>query len=273
MNLSARLWVMSDIHRDVREFAFPIGIAADVLVIAGDFGGRLSRSMNWLRERKAKIPMPIVCVAGNHCFYGASLDAEIGKARALAPDDVHILDGDAVVVAGVRFVGATLWTDFRIGGEAMAHAAKGEARAWMRDYRKIRVAGGTRRASPAETVERHHLQRRALETLLSIPFAGPTVVVTHHAPHRRSLRTGRVTETLDAAYASDLSHVMERFRPPLWIHGHVHEQRDYGVGDTRILANPRGYIQELGFGRSMRLEVENPNFVADLVVPLDLRSA
>lgn len=273
MSAFSRLWVMSDIHRDVREFDFPTGVEADALVIAGDFGGRLSRSMNWLRERRARIPMPIVCVAGNHCFYGASLEAEIGKARDVAPEGVHILDGDAVVVGGVRFLGAALWTVFLVGGEAMAHAAKGEARAWMRDYRKVRVAGGTRRAVPADTIERHHHDRRALETILSIPFAGPTVVVTHHAPHPRSLRGGRVTATLDAAYASDLSHVMERFRPPLWIHGHVHEQRDYRVGDTRILANPRGNLRQVGFGRFGRLEVENPHWVADLVLRLDVRSS
>ena len=35
--------------------------------------------------------------------------------------------------------------------------------------------------------------------------AGPTVVVTHHAPHPHSLRGGGWSEPLDGAYASDVS--------------------------------------------------------------------
>ena len=29
----------------------------------------------------------------------------------------------------------------------------------------------------------------------------------------------------------------------LWIHGHTHDPFDYGIGGTRVLCNPRGYIQ------------------------------
>ena len=27
----------------------------------------------------------------------------------------------------------------------------------------------------------------------------------------------------------------------LWIHGHVHNNFDYMIGDTRVICNPRGY--------------------------------
>ncbi len=40
---------------------------------------------------------------------------------------------------------------------------------------------------------------------------------------------------------SDLSEVIARGRPALWVHGHVHDAFDYGVGATRVLANPKGY--------------------------------
>jgi Icc-related predicted phosphoesterase len=59
---------------------------------------------------------------------------------------------------------------------------------------------------------------------------------------------------LNAAYASDLSDVIEQGRPALWLHGHTHDSCGYQVGSTRIVCNPRGY------------EDENPKFDPALVV-------
>jgi len=59
---------------------------------------------------------------------------------------------------------------------------------------------------------------------LGLPFAGPTVVVTHHAPHPTSLPT----DDLAHCYASDMSHLMQDRQPDLWVHGHIHSRADYG---------------------------------------------
>lgn len=58
-----------------------------------------------------------------------------------------------------------------------------------------------------------------------------TVVVTHHLPHCRSIPARFKGDLLSAAYASDLSEVIEMGRPVLWIHGHTHDSCDYTVGD------------------------------------------
>jgi hypothetical protein len=50
---------------------------------------------------------------------------------------ITLLMDDAVEIAGVRFLGSTLWTDFRHGSDSRAHAA-GSARRWINDYRRIR---------------------------------------------------------------------------------------------------------------------------------------
>ena len=52
------------------------------------------------------------------------------------------------------------------------------------------------------------------------------------------------TARLNAAYASDLSAVIESGRPALWVHGLTHDSRDYLVGETHIVCNPRGYDDE-----------------------------
>jgi Icc-related predicted phosphoesterase len=86
--------------------------------------------------------------------------------------------------------------------------------------------------------------RKFIAEALQVPHAGPTVVVTHHAPHPQSLHPQHQDDLLSAAYVSDLGELIERGRPELWVHGHVHANCDYTVGSTRIVCNPHGYVRE-----------------------------
>jgi len=69
-------------------------------------------------------------------------------------------------------------------------------------------------------------------------------VVTHHAPSPKSIPKRHSGSSIGAAYASDLEPIIEENSATMWIHGHIHDQQDYVVGDTRIIANPRGYPAE-----------------------------
>ena len=83
-----------------------------------------------------------------------------------------------------------------------------------------------------------------------------TVVVTHHAPSRRSIAPQFAGDSLNAAFASDLTGLMGLPRvppvvtdeipapvtPALWVHGHMHNSSDYLERGTRIVCNPRGYF-------------------------------
>ena len=60
----------------------------------------------------------------------------------------------------------------------------------------------------------------------------------------RSIHPRWRTSALNGAFASDLERVIERHQPQLWIHGHVHDAVDTLLGETRVLANPRGYPGE-----------------------------
>lgn len=74
----------------------------------------------------------------------------------------------------------------------------------MVDYRGIRTGPRSRdRIEPEEVFAMHRATRTFLEATLAVEHAGPTVVVTHHAPHPASLRSR--AEDLQWCYASDLS--------------------------------------------------------------------
>jgi Icc-related predicted phosphoesterase len=80
-----------------------------------------------------------------------------------------------------------------------------------------------------------------LERKLTEAFDGPTVVVSHHLPHRQSIHPKYQGNPLNPCFASDLARLV-RAPVALWIHGHTHESMDYVVNGTRVVCNPRGYV-------------------------------
>jgi len=58
---------------------------------------------------------PVTYLLGNHEYYDGRLDTTLAEARREAEgSNVHLLDGDELVIDGVRFLGATLWTGFEL---------------------------------------------------------------------------------------------------------------------------------------------------------------
>lgn len=220
-----RIWTVSDLHDDhnaklVGTYDLPDDVEADVVVIPGDIDGRFSRAgLRWLERQRRRIDLPFVVLPGNHCMWRGSLDLEIGRFHdRLQSTGIHVLDGNSIVLGGTRFVGGTLWTDYAVyhGDREMAAEA---ATTYMNDFRYIRSNAYAYRLRPAHLAAEHDRHRAAIEATLRTPFDGPSVVVTHHAPSPRSLITGRATEALDGAYASNLEDLIRRLEPDLWIHG------------------------------------------------------
>ncbi len=253
-----RLRIYSDLHLESSSFD-PPEVAADVGVLAGDIAEGTA-GLAWAR---AAFDLPIIYVMGNHELYGQrlpdALDEFSSEARRLG---IHLLENGEARINGVRFLGTTLWTDLRIRGYLRAesptnedeHIALSDAERLMNDYRFIcfgpKRKKGRDRLRPTQTLAMHRASQAWLHRSLADPFDGRTVVVTHHVPHLLSVpRRDRYTPY----YAS---HLPELVRAPvdLWIHGHYHTSRNYLVGTTRVVANPRG-----------RSETDNPDFNAHFV--------
>ena len=255
-----RIWILSDLHSDVYDWTWPTPPEHDVLVVAGDARERLPRALAWLRET-APTSAPIIYVPGNHDAWRCRWPRDLGPAHDQARDlGINLLaEGESVEIAGTRFIGATLWSDFAINPRLTALARSDYDQGLMRDRQRITTTiwGGYSRWLSRDAIASHRQHQAAIRDQLAQPFAGPTVVVTHHAPHPHSLRGGGWSEPLDGAYASDVSDLFGGAdAPALWIHGHVHETRDYRAGETRIVCNPRGY------------GTENPAFHPTLTVTL-----
>lgn len=254
-----KLAIYSDVHLEFGEPWMPADMDFDVLVLAGDIhvgtkGFKLYRG--WMDRW-------VVYVAGNHEFYGQYLPATIrelhGKSAEAERVGLFFLEKSSVTLDGVRFLGCTLWTDFCLFGADRQADAMAAAEKTMTDYRKIvAVKDGPTKVmlAPQDTLRFHERAREWLAKELAKPHAGPTVVVTHHAPSIQSIAPRFRADLATAAYASNLEPLIEEHQPALWIHGHTHVACDYHIGATRVVANPKGYPGEAGTGFRQRLVVE-----------------
>jgi Icc-related predicted phosphoesterase len=252
-----KLAIYSDLHLEHAPFESPHNLQADVVILAGDIHAPGSNVSRWARRASVFGDRPVIHVAGNHEFYGSEVASQRRRMQEEAQKHgIHHLQMGQVVIGGVRFLGTTLWTDFELEVPTRAHGgdpplrdrAMAECAMYLNDYRCIELmthAEGVRHnvkrwLKPADTLEMHQRERAWLLAALNEPFDGPTVVITHHAPHRGSIAHRFEGELMNAGFASQLPD--EFFESPtLWIHGHTHTRFDYGAGNCRIVCNPRGY--------------------------------
>lgn len=264
-----KIWTLSDLHCEFRDWEPPAIPDADICVLAGDITTGAVPALDWCREHI--LPhMPVVMVLGNHEFYGSNIQRELHLGTEYAPHaGVYLLENESVVINGTRFLGCTLWTNFDLlaHGDAGAQmTALAASRAGMNDFQRIRLRDFSKdRFHPEDARDMHRASLAWLEGELSTPFDGETVVVTHHCPSPQSVAPRFQRELLSASYASNLDGLIERYQPALWLHGHTHDSHDYEIGDTRVVCNPRGYPAE----RKAKVQTpENAAFDPGLVVEL-----
>lgn len=276
-----KLLILSDLHLEFGSFLVP-KVDYDAVILAGDIFVPGSKAMRWARRAgNFGETVPIVFVPGNHEFYEGVLQTSLKEMALTASScNVHLLAPGEAVIAGVRFLGCTLWTDFELpiqtktGSLVDTERATKAAKVRLNDYSSIRWAEAQessdapvvaakskkRRFVPEDTLALHQSDRAWLAQKLAEPFDGPTVVVTHHAPHRNSLAPHYQSDWLSASFVSELPSSFFEV-PSLWVHGHIHESFDYQVGNCRVVCNPRGYLLH---GRGLENKQFNPEFVVDL---------
>ena len=238
-------------------------VDAEILVIAGDIDsgiGAVERFQAW--------PIPVVYIAGNHEFYAMrDLDMTARALRAACRGTrVHFLENEALVIdrpgglPPVRFLGATMWTDYLLFGGPEQAACMMACANTLPDHARIRRHDKT--FLPRDARDRHLASKAWLQKQFASRFDGQTVVVTHHGCHWNSVGPRWRTDLVSAGFSSDLTGLLGN--ADLWIHGHCHESFDYHVGRCRVVVNPRGYPMRHG-------GYENADFNSQKVVDLALQ--
>ncbi|KQV73242.1 metallophosphoesterase [Rhizobium sp. Root1220] len=254
-----KLWPISDLHL---EFGVPfdhrLPEGTDVVVCAGDVTTKgIIPSLQWLADNIAP-EIPVVCVAGNHEFYGGFVQENIRDARKFANGfpNIHFLENETVDIGNMQFIGGTLWTDFQLFGREAAFAMA-DAEAGMNDYRRIKFTKRPyKKFKPIHAFRKHQETRNFIAAAMEGSAERTTVVLTHHAPSSRSVPSWYREGSAVACYASHLESLILDAQPALWIHGHLHNRSDYHIGQTRVVSNPRGYPGErTGFDPGFVVEI------------------
>lgn len=262
----------SDLHIEFGELEVTNNHNADVLVLSGDIvlakelrpfdpNSTVELSVHGQRfinffEQCSRLYKDVIYVMGNHEHYHG--DFAESKSILLKVcehfGNIHLLDCEVKTIGDVTFIGGTLWTDMnKEDALTLYHISR-----CMNDFRIVtdsrnpvhyRDQDGnfhtrTSRFTPESAVEEHKKMLQYISTIVEGKHDQKFVVVGHHAPSKQSTKPKYQNDVLmNGGYSSDLSEfILDRPQIKLWTHGHTHDMFDYMIGSTRIVCNPRGYI-------------------------------
>ena len=277
-----KIAIASDLHLEFGDLEIDNDQGADVLILSGDilvakdiaqrdpYGVmgpeyRSNRYHDFMQRCSALFPH-VIYVMGNHEHYngdfaktGAHLKDVLGYLK-----NVYVLDREIKIIDDVTFIGGTLWTDMNNGDSLTLYHMKG----MMNDFRIIensnrmvtfkayeQIHGVDNRErpifkervakfSPEDAFEEHAKMKGYISQIVAEKPDQKFVVVGHHSPSKLSTHPRYADDTvMNGGYSSDMDEfIAERPQIKLWTHGHTHHPFDYVIGETRVVCNPRGYI-------------------------------
>lgn len=258
-----KIRIMSDIHNDVNyKYPFRLADMDKFTIVAGDISGSINDSIKWVNDN---IKNGII-IGGNHSGYSEDKHSlqyihKTMKDYYKLTDNVSYLENDYKIIDDVVFIGATLWTDFKLYGENFQVWDMQNAKKCMNDYRYNHYddKDGMRLLRPEDTLEMFNESFKYIEEIVKKFPNKKVVIITHHAPSVKSIHAKYLSGYANACYASNLEQfILDNPNIKLWIHGHVHNNFDYMVGDCRVVCNPRGYemyMENFEFNSDFEVEV------------------
>ena len=260
-----KIALASDVHLEFGDLEFDNTDNADVLILGGDIcvGADMaqrdpyntmgeeyrSNRFHAFFERCCERFPHVIFIVGNHEHYHSDFVKTIPHFKDVLGylKNLHILEKEIFVLDDVTFIGGTLWTDMNRRDIRTLH----EISRMMNDFRCVdnsakladqRGWGG--RFTTTDAADDHDAMVAFVRATVETDPAGRYVVVGHHAPSRLSTHPKYAHDTImNGGYSSELDDfILDHPQIKLWTHGHTHEDFDYCIGSTRILCNPRGYI-------------------------------
>ena len=235
----------------------------------------------------------VVYILGNHEFYSGDVAKTYNILREhLDYSNLHILEKETWTHQGHTFVCGTLWTDMDDSNSLTMSYCKDamndfrEVRnsnrmtvrrvplymenslytddgknggKYIKDEKGNLIPNGVKfkeessRWSPEDSVEDHRKMMDYIDHATREP--GSYIVVGHHCPSELSVADCYKGNLLNGAFRSRLDDFIA-YRPQiqLWLHGHTHHNFDYEIGSTRVVCNPRGYIEHEAIADSFKLQ-------------------
>jgi predicted phosphodiesterase len=230
----------------------------------------------------------VVYVMGNHEHYDFDIakTEETLKCHLSIWPNIHLLEKETWEHQGITFVGGTLWTnmnkedsltmwhvgrnmnDFRciknsnrMLSRKVPLYAKDDKGDYAKDERGSMIIESYKFKEEiatwsTEDAVADHKKMLDYINIVTQDKSKSYVAVTHHAPTPLSIDECYKHDTLmNGGFHSDLSEfIMDRPQIKNWFHGHMHNESDYMMGDTRFVCNPRGYVKHEQRAKDFKLK-------------------
>jgi len=260
-----KIALVSDVHLEFGDLDFENNSGADVLILGGDIciandmtqrdpyntmseQYRSNRFHDFFQRCCERFPH-VIFVVGNHEHYHGDFAKTVPHFRDVLGylPNLHILEKETWVLDDITFIGGTLWTDMNRRDNRTLH----DISRMMNDFRCVDNSAKTEdgrgwpgRFNTIDAANDHDVMVAFVRATVEANPAGRYVVVGHHAPSRLSTHPKYQDQfIMNGGYSSQLDDfILDHPQIKLWTHGHTHEDFDYCIGSTRILCNPRGYI-------------------------------
>ena len=260
-----KIALASDVHLEFGDLDFDNTDNTDVLILGGDICvasdmaqrdpyntmGEEYRSNRFhaFFERCCERFPHVIFIVGNHEHYHGDFSKTVPHFKDVLRylPNLHILEKETFVLDDITFIGGTLWTDMNRRDVRTLH----EISRMMNDFRCVdnsaKLAdqrGWNGRFTTVDAADDHDAMLEYIRLMIEGKFDQKFVVVGHHAPSRLSTHPKYQDQfIMNGGYSSQLDDfILDHPQIKLWTHGHTHEDFDYCIGSTRILCNPRGYV-------------------------------
>lgn len=260
-----KIALASDVHLEFGDLDLNNTDNADVLILGGDIciandiaqrdpyntmgeQYRSNRYHDFFQRCCARFPH-VIFIVGNHEHYHGDFAKTVPHFKDVLGylPNLHILEKETWVLDDVTFIGGTLWTDMNQRSIRTLH----EISRMMNDFRCVDNSakssdqrGWNPRFTTTDAADDHDAMLEYIRLTIEGRWDQKFVVVGHHAPSRLSTHPRYADQhIMNGGYSSELDNfILDHPQIKLWTHGHTHEDFDYMIGSTRILCNPRGYI-------------------------------
>ncbi len=231
----------SDLHLEFPDNADflkknPIIPTGKILLLAGDVVpfAVLDKHNTFFDRISDQFEM-VYWIPGNHEYYPSDILNRSGSFCEKVRENVMLVNNQVVVNKHVRFIFSTMWTQ-------ISSLREREIRQGMSDFHVIRY--GSSPLLPLHVNALHKQSVDFLQELFRQPWAGKTIVVTHHVPTFSNYPAKYKGDALSEAFAVELSDLIESCGADYWVYGHHHQfVPEFTIGSTRLINNQLGYVK------------------------------
>lgn len=238
---------MSDLHLEYHKDRGASFISSlnsdgvDVLVLAGDISE--INHINFAIEKFCEKYPQVVMVPGNHEFYNSDAGNVFYNFETLEEQfsNFHFLNNKIYKLNGHRFLGTTLW---------YSYVRPSQSHYWS-DFHYIK--------SLESWV---YDENKTSSKWLDDNVQKDDIVITHMLPSPQCIAPQYEGNPDNVFFVCDKEELIINKEPKFWFFGHTHIPTDIHINKTRLVCNPRGYINTYG-------NLEHNGFNDNLILEID----